>query len=67
MVFAYQVSLPERFGIVEFNEKNKVVSIEENPKEPKSNYAFPGLYFNDNDGRNCKKYKTISSWRIRNY
>ena len=49
MVFAYQVSLPERFGIVEFNEKNKVVSIEEKPKEPKSNYAVPGLYFYDND------------------
>ena len=49
VVFAYQVSDPERYGVVEFNEQNEVVSIEEKPTEPKSNYAVPGLYFYDND------------------
>jgi len=47
-VFGYYVSDPERFGIVEFDKKNKVISIEEKPKEPKSNYAALGLYFYDN-------------------
>jgi len=49
VVFAYQVSDPERYGVVEFDQDNKVVSIEEKPKAPKSNYAVPGLYFYDND------------------
>lgn len=47
-VFAYQVSDPERYGVVEFNHDKKVISIEEKPHEPKSNYAIPGLYFYDN-------------------
>jgi glucose-1-phosphate thymidylyltransferase len=47
-VFAYQVSDPERYGVVEFDEGNKVISIEEKPKAPRSNYAVPGLYFYDN-------------------
>lgn len=47
-IFAKKVSDPERFGVVEFDENNKVLSIEEKPKEPKSNYAIPGLYVFDN-------------------
>jgi glucose-1-phosphate thymidylyltransferase len=48
-VFAYQVSDPERYGVVEFDADMKVVSIEEKPVKPKSNFAVPGLYFYDND------------------
>ena len=48
IVFAYHVSDPERYGVVEFNDKGKAISIEEKPKQPKSNYAVPGLYFYDN-------------------
>ncbi len=48
-VFAYQVGDPERYGVVEFDKDYKVLSIEEKPKQPKSNYAVPGLYFYDNE------------------
>ncbi len=48
-VFAYQVSDPERYGVVEFDAGMKAVSIEEKPSKPKSNYAVPGLYFYDNE------------------
>ncbi len=47
-IFAYPVRDPERYGVVEFNEDKKVVSIEEKPEKPKSKYAIPGLYFYDN-------------------
>lgn len=49
IVYAYQVSDPERYGVVEFDEQMKAISIEEKPVKPKSKYAVPGLYFYDND------------------
>jgi len=49
VVFAYQVNDPERYGVVEFDRDNRVISIEEKPSKPKSNFAVPGLYFYDND------------------
>jgi len=48
IIFAYHVSDPERYGVVEFDADKKAVSIEEKPRNPKSNYAVPGLYFYDN-------------------
>ncbi len=49
IVYAYQVSDPERYGVVEFDENKKVISIEEKPEKPKSKFAVPGLYFYDNN------------------
>jgi glucose-1-phosphate thymidylyltransferase len=49
IVFGYEVSDPERYGVVEYDENMNVVSIEEKPEQPKSNFAVPGLYFYDND------------------
>ena len=49
IVYAYHVSDPERYGVVEFDDHMNVLSIEEKPKQPRSNFAVPGLYFYDND------------------
>ena len=49
LIFAYRVHDPERYGVVEFDNEGKAISIEEKPDSPKSNYAVPGLYFYDND------------------
>ncbi len=57
VVFGYYVNDPNRYGVVEFNDEGKVLSIEEKPKEPKSNYAVTGLYFYDNTV--VEKAKTI--------
>ena len=48
VIFAYHVNEPQRYGVVEFDDNNKAISIEEKPKQPKSNFAVPGIYFYDN-------------------
>ncbi len=55
VVFAYHVQDPQRYGVVEFDEENKVISIEEKPEKPKSNFAIPGIYFYDNSVVNIAK------------
>jgi len=62
IIFGYYVKDPERYGVVEFNEKGDVTGIEEKPKEPKSNYAVVGLYFYDNDVVQIAK-DVKPSWR----
>ena len=47
-IFAYQVKDPERYGVVEFDQSNRILSIEEKPKQPKSSFVVPGIYFYDN-------------------
>ncbi|MFD2100194.1 glucose-1-phosphate thymidylyltransferase RfbA [Flagellimonas iocasae] len=49
IIYAYRVNDPQRYGVVEFDEEGKVISIEEKPKAPKSNYVVPGIYFYDSD------------------
>ena len=49
IIFGYPVSDPQRYGVIEFDENNNVISIEEKPQNPKSNYAVPGIYFYNND------------------
>ena len=61
-VFAYPVSDPERYGVVEFDQNMNVISIEEKPENPKSNFAVPGIYFYDNSVvENCKKSEAIGA------
>ncbi|WP_375241555.1 glucose-1-phosphate thymidylyltransferase RfbA [Lacinutrix sp.] len=55
IIYAYHVHDPERYGVAEFDENGNVISIEEKPKKPKSNYAVPGIYFYDNDVVNIAK------------
>jgi glucose-1-phosphate thymidylyltransferase len=55
IVYAYQVSDPERYGVVEFDQNMKAISIEEKPEKPRSKFAVPGLYFYDNDVVNIAK------------
>jgi len=61
LVYAYHVTDPERYGVVEFDKDNKAISIEEKPKQPRSNYAVPGLYFYDNDVIGIAKNLTPSA------
>jgi len=60
-IFAYHVSNPEEYGVVEFDTHNKAVSIEEKPKKPRSNFAIPGLYFYDNSVVSVAKSITPSA------
>ena len=60
-IFAYHVSNPEEYGVVEFDKNNKAVSIEEKPKKPRSNFAIPGLYFYDNSVVSVAKSITPSA------
>ncbi len=58
VIFAYHVQDPQRYGVVEFDDSNKAISIEEKPERPKSNFAVPGIYFYDNSV--IKKAKSIT-------
>ena len=61
IIYAYRVHDPERYGVVQFNNQGEVMSIEEKPQIPKSNYAIPGIYFYDNDVVDIAKSITPSS------
>ncbi|HMI79078.1 MAG TPA: sugar phosphate nucleotidyltransferase, partial [Ferruginibacter sp.] len=61
VIFAYPVSDPERYGVVNFDENNSAISIEEKPAKPKSNYAVPGLYFYSNEVISIAKNISLSA------
>lgn len=61
LIFAYQVADPERYGVVEFDESGKVLSIEEKPLLPKSNYVVPGMYFYDEEASKIARSLTPSA------
>jgi len=63
IVFGYAVNDPERYGVVEFDSELKVLSIEEKPLKPKSNYAVTGLYFYDNTVAGKARSLTLTPWR----
>ena len=62
IIYAYHVSDPERYGVVEFDEEMRAISIEEKPKQPRSNYAVPGLYFYDNEVVSIARELKPSPW-----
>lgn len=61
IIYAYHVQDPERYGVVDFDDEGKAISIEEKPKKPKSNYAVPGIYFYDNEVVQIAKQITPSA------
>ena len=61
LIYAYRVSNPKEYGVVEFNELGKAISIQEKPKQPRSNFAIPGLYFYDNRAIQFAKELDLSS------
>lgn len=66
VVYAYHVSDPERYGVVEFDAQNRAIPIEEKPEKPKSNYAVPGLYFSNSTTPSSRSPKRSNEARAVN-